>query len=61
MRYSHQPIGSDDDSGTSSDALDVFSDGAADDILESTSKLASSDNNLNNFNNNLILDNKKKE
>jgi hypothetical protein len=42
MRYSTQPIGSDDDSGTSTDVSDVFSDGAADDISDSASEPDSS-------------------
>jgi hypothetical protein len=35
MRYSSQPNGSDEDSGTSTDIPDVFSDGAADGISAS--------------------------
>lgn len=53
MQYSPQPIGSDDDSGTSSDVPDVFSDGAADD---SASELASSDDDSDDSDDDSILD-----
>jgi hypothetical protein len=54
MQYLPQLIRSDDDSGMSSDILDVFLDSAAD---ESVSKLASSDDDSDDSDDDLILDN----
>lgn len=56
MRYSPQPTGSDDDSGTSSDVPDVFSDGAADDISESATELDSSGDDSDDSDDDSILD-----
>lgn len=56
MRCSPEPINSDDDSGTSSDVPDVFSDGAVDDSSESASELDSSGDNSDDSNDDSILD-----
>ncbi|KAF7169343.1 hypothetical protein CNMCM6106_004230 [Aspergillus hiratsukae] len=61
MRYSPRPIGSGDDSGTSTDVPDVFSDGAADDSSESASEPDSGGDNSDDFDDDSILDDEEEE
>jgi len=58
MRHSPRPIESDDDSGTSTDIPDIFSNNGTDESLDSASE-PDSDNALEDYSdNNSILDNK---
>ncbi|RAL06608.1 DUF3435 domain-containing protein [Aspergillus homomorphus CBS 101889] len=61
MRYSPQPIGSSNDSGTSSNVPDVCSDGAADNLSESASEPASSGDDSDDSDDDSILDDEEEE
>ncbi|KAB8069060.1 hypothetical protein BDV29DRAFT_183512 [Aspergillus leporis] len=61
MRHSPGPIGSDDDSGTSTDLPDVFSDDATDDFSASASEPDSGDDNSDDSDDDSILDDEEEE
>ncbi|PYH75799.1 hypothetical protein BO82DRAFT_409090 [Aspergillus uvarum CBS 121591] len=61
MRCSPQPVGSDDDSGTSSNFPGVFSDGASDNLSESASEPASSGDDSEDSDDDSILDDEEEE